>query len=76
MKLKGACHSRGMNSAVFWISCMNHFVSLCVPLLMTWQSRRNESHVLRAGLNSAPGFHQCYALCSKVVQVTVIYMED
>lgn len=49
---------------------------VCVPLLMTWQSRRNELHVFKAGLNSALGFHQHYGLCSKVVQVTVVYMED
>lgn len=43
---------------------------------MTWQSRRHESHAFKAGLNSALGFHQHYGLCSKVVQVTVVYMED
>lgn len=56
---------------------MNHFVCLCVPLLMmTWQNRRNELHIFKTGLNSALGFHQHYSLCSLVIQVTVVYMED
>lgn len=55
---------------------MNNFVCLCVPLSMTWQSRRNELHVFKAGLNSALGFHQFYGLCSKVVQVRVVYIEN
>lgn len=56
---------------------MNHFVCLCAPLwLMMRQNRRNELFIFKAGLNSALGFHQHYSLCSLVIQVTVVYMED